>query len=112
MKAKEYYTKYGEQLVDPYPTVRHEALVSLMVDMADETKDIMEKRKIATTKAILALIEEMNSKWNALCNMMPTPVLRRNGYREFMYRQLAITKELADAIMGKCNREKGEANAE
>lgn len=96
MKAKEYYAKYGERLMNP--ETDKEALADLLTDFVDETTKIIKQRKVSTNKAVLAVIDELNNKWNALCEMFPTPTLIRNAYLTFWYPKLGITKEEADAI--------------
>lgn len=96
MKAKEYYSKYGERLMNPETDT--EALADLLTDFVDETIKVINQRKASTNKAVLAVIDEFNNKWNALCEMFPTPTLIRNGYLTFWYPKLGITKEEADAI--------------
>jgi hypothetical protein len=96
MKAKDYYAKYGEQLMKP--ETAEEAACSIIYDFVLESRDIMQRRKVNNDKSALAVIDELNKKWNALCEMFPTPVLNRNGFRAYMYGQLGVTKETADSI--------------
>lgn len=96
MKAKEYYAKYGELLINP--ETQDKALADLLMDFINETNKTMQQRKACTNKACLAVIDEFNTKWNALCEMFPTPVLVRNGYQAYWYPKLGITKEEADKI--------------
>ena len=96
MKAKEYYAKYGEKLM--HPETENEALADLLADFAQETADLMKQRKASHDKSVLAIIDELNNKWNALCNMFPVPTLVRNGYQYYWYKKLGITKEQADDI--------------
>ena len=96
MKAKEYYAKYGELLMNP--ETQDKALSDLLFDFIGETNEVMMKRKATSNKACLAVIDEFNSKWNALCEMFPTPTLIRNGYQAYWYPKLGITKEEADKI--------------
>lgn len=96
MKAKEYYTKYGEALINP--ETRDKALADLLMDFNAEADKTMKQRKACTDKAILAIIDELNTKWNALCEMFTIPALVRNGYQAYWYPRLGITKEEADKI--------------
>lgn len=96
MKAKEYYAKYGEKLM--HPETEDEALSDLMSDFVNETKTLIDQRKASHDKSVLAIIDEMNKKWNALCEMFPVPTLIRNGYQTYWYKKLGITKEQADKI--------------
>lgn len=96
MKAKEYYAKYGEQLMDP--KTDKEALANLMTDLVEEAHNLIKQRKVRSDKATLGIIDELNNKWNALCDMFPTPTLVRNAYQTYWYKELGITKEQADRI--------------
>ncbi len=96
MKAKEYYAKYGEQLMNP--ETENEALANLLSDLVHEAKTLMEQRKVRTDKSTLAIIDELNNKWNAISAMFPVPTLVRNGYLTYWYKKLGITKEDADKI--------------
>lgn len=89
MKAKDYYAKYGEQLVSADEKEREAAILAVMKSFADESKALMDARKPRTEKAILAIVEEINGRWNALCEMLPVPVLRRNGWKNYFMSQLA-----------------------
>ena len=96
MKAKEYYAKYAEKLMDPQTS--NAALTDLIKDFATEATEIMERRKVSSAKSTLVVIDELNEKWNSLCAMFPTEVLIRNGYRELWYRELGLTKSMADMV--------------
>lgn len=96
MKAKEYYAKYGERLMNP--ETEDEALADLLSDFVHEATDLMKQRKVSNDKSTLAIIDELNNKWNALCEMFPVPTLIRNGYQTYWYKKLGITKEDADKI--------------
>lgn len=89
MKAKDYYAKYGEQLVSADEKEREAAILAVMRCFADESKALMDARKPRTEKACMAIVEEINGRWNALCEMLPVPVLKRNGWKNFFLSQLA-----------------------
>ena len=80
MKAKEYFQKYGERLQNPETS--DVALNDLVKDLLDETKMLMDQRGVRTDKACMAVLNEMNDKWN-LVNMFPVEVLKRNGLRAY-----------------------------
>ena len=96
MKAKEYYAKYGERLMNP--DKQDEALTEFFMEFLEETDRVVEQRKARTNKALLAVIDEFNNKWNALCEMFPTTVLIRNGYQAYWYDKLGLIKETADMV--------------
>lgn len=81
MKAKDYFEKYGERLVSADQEVHMQATKELLLDLLDETDELFKKRKPMTEKATNAIINEVNDKWNALCDMLNPPVLKRNGWK-------------------------------
>lgn len=81
MKAIDYYEKYSTLLLDPATT--DTACTSLAMDFLAETQQIAETRGVKTVKALDGITNEMNAKWNKLADMLPVPVLKRNGWREF-----------------------------
>lgn len=87
MKAKDYYKKYGERLADPETT--NAAIVELIREFARESGELMDKRDVKSDKACMAVLNEMNDKWNALARMFPTEVLRRNGWRDYFMKCLS-----------------------
>ena len=98
MKAREYYAKYSEQLMSPDQQVCDAALQALIADFAREATDMMTRRKASSAKSTIAIIDELNDKWNSICDRFPHEVLIRNGYRDFWYQQLGITKSMADMV--------------
>ena len=50
MKAKDYYVKYGEQLVSADEKEREAAILAVMKSFADESKALMDARKPRTEK--------------------------------------------------------------
>lgn len=96
MKAKDYYAKYGERLMNPKTS--DEALDDIFADFNEEVTALMEQRKANSDKSVLAILDEMNKKWNALAEMFPVPTLIRNGYLAVWYGKLGITKEDEDKI--------------
>lgn len=83
MKAKDYYQKYSERLLNPESSTT--AITELIKDFAAETKQLMDNRKARTDKACTAIINEMNDKWNAIARMFPVEVLKYNGWRNYFW---------------------------
>lgn len=96
MKAKEYYAKYGEQLKDK--EARVEAMHSMTDDLVDEFFDLVKKRGVKTDRGVMACVNEINNKWNAIAAHFNPPVIRRNAFQERMFAVLGMTKEEADKI--------------
>lgn len=96
MKAKECYAKYGEQLKDK--DARVEAMHSMTDDLVDEFADLVKKRGVKTDRGVMACINEINNKWNAIAACFNPPVIRRNAFQDRMFAVLGMTKEEADRI--------------
>ena len=96
MKAKEYFEKYGESVwVDAHtsdtsidcPTNR------LFMDFVTETQEIIDKRKVRFDRGTMSVIEEQNTKWNALVNLFikkygATPIAR-DGFKTVIMKEIA-----------------------
>lgn len=95
MKAKDYYKKYAEQLMSPDTSIT--AVKELIVDFAKESRMLMDQRGVKTDKACMSVLKEMNDKWNALANMFPVEVLKRNGWREYFMMLLDESKKGGEA---------------
>lgn len=83
MKAKDYYKKYADRLIDPESSIT--AITELIRDFANETGQLMDCRGVKTDRACEAIINEMNDKWNALARMFPVEVLKQNGWRDYFW---------------------------
>ena len=93
MKAVEYIDKYKEGLESPEEEVRDKALNDLVLDMANEVKELMEVRHVHKTTSAVSIIKEQNQKWNAIASKIG--ILKHDGFKE-----LYITKipEIADLL--------------
>lgn len=77
MKAKEYYGNYRKRLLDAvedldykYLDIRmEEAALSLFYGMLNEAEDIIKNRHCQTLEAKLAVVNEMNVRWNCVRDM-------------------------------------------
>lgn len=88
MKAVEYYDKYAEDLCAPEVETGTLAIKLLLKDLQDEMLAKKEERHIASDRAIVSLIREMNTKWNAIVNLLikrkgRSPI-KRDGFWIFM----------------------------
>lgn len=81
MKAVEYYNKYHEAIMDPvenpqiYSTKdsidrQNKAIVDMLRELMTELIELRKSRNAVTNKAILAVIKEINDKWNRIIRMM------------------------------------------
>ena len=81
MKAKDYFKKYEARLVNT--DTAHDAACELIQEFAHECSEMMKTRNAKSEKAVRAIIEELNNKWNALAGMFDGEVLKRNGWRDY-----------------------------
>lgn len=108
MTAKEYYSRYETRLAAHYDEKgklvmddqedAHKAAQELLMAFMQETKHIIEKRKLRNDRSVMALVNEMNNKWNSLCACFNPPVLKKNTYRNVIYKMLGITSARADVV--------------
>ena len=70
MKAKEYYEKYKEGLASEDEKAVENTAYELLMEMSNECKIIMEQRKCFTDRAAVAVLKEMNGRWNAVVRFM------------------------------------------
>lgn len=91
MKAKEYY----EQIMAKNPQTADEmanAVGEVVEGLHQETKDMIEQRKIKRDDALRAVIREQNNKWNAIVGLFEkkqgiSPI-RRNAYLDAWVKQI------------------------
>lgn len=80
MKAKEYYSKYGEKIYKEAilfeesggEEVRSEgpsALSGMFCDFVKESRDIIMMRHSKKDEAAVAVLTEQNQKWNSICRL-------------------------------------------
>lgn len=94
MKAKEYFEKYEEKIRTAASDDRALYLISrsMLLEFREELRGMIEKRGITTNDGAVGAILEMNTKWNALGRRIEEkigiPMLKKNGFRNVMVRQL------------------------
>lgn len=94
MKAKDYYEKYGEAILNE--ALRDDGSIEHLTDLVGgflrETKDIIAIRRLKKDRSVVAVIKEQNEKWNALCAIfqkeLGQEVLRRNGFMAYMKQEI------------------------
>lgn len=66
MKAKEYIEKYGTKITDEAEAGNTESASKLISELFEEITAISNARNCKTTEAILAVVKEVNQKYNAI----------------------------------------------
>lgn len=92
MKAKEYFAKYEKGLVSESTDECSTAIAGLLTDMNAEVKKLMEVRHVKFDRGGIAVLKEMNEKWNAIVRLLEkkygaTPIIR-DGFRTFWVREM------------------------
>lgn len=82
MKAKEYYAKYVDRICsDDYYT----AINDMFKEMFVEVNDIANMRHARSDQAAISIIEEQNTKWNAVVSLVEKSgkpcMMKRNGFK-------------------------------
>jgi len=79
MKAKEYVAKYCKDAED----MGEEYALNVMARaLVDETKKLAESRRVSTDAGMVAVLNEMETKWHAICRLAPQ--FNHDGYRKFL----------------------------
>ena len=98
MKAKEYFEKYEERLHPADETALNKAAYSLLLEMVDESQNVLKSRNAKSTQALLGVLKEFNDKWNAVVAMDTKKCgfsnLRYNGFKLFWLNKLPELKYL------------------
>ena len=65
MKAREYFEKYFKDLEITLPNIV-ESSKQMLNDFNDELKHLMKQRNCKTDSAAIAVVKELNQKWNSV----------------------------------------------
>ena len=95
MKAREYFKKYDEAIVEEIRAHdgENKVLANLLTELLDEGLKICEQRKVVLDSSALSVMKEQNSKWNALCRLFEDKykqeVLKENGFIKWLNYEMA-----------------------
>jgi hypothetical protein len=96
MKAIDYYNRdHAALFASPDMEGGKNLAMKLVKEFMNETKELIDSRKVSTAKGLAAIVNEQNKKWNALCNLYKdnhgvSPIMK-NGYMRF-YELLMMKK--------------------
>ena len=98
MKAKDYFEKYREPLYQAADKeARGKIVTEIFIEMSAEGSQLGKTRNIQRQEALIAIIEEMNGKWNALVRLVEKEfgagVLVRDMFRKVWAEQLKEAPE-------------------
>lgn len=92
MKAKEYYAKYKERVASLDYNESIQAICEMIADLSAEAKATIDKRNVKTDCGCVAVLREMNDKYNAVCRMLEEeykdPILARDGFLIYWRKQI------------------------
>ena len=71
MKAKDYIEKYGASITAEAETGEAKTAVKLVSELFEEITTISNARNCKTTEAVLAVVKEVNQKYNAIQREIP-----------------------------------------
>ena len=98
MKAIEYYEQFGERVYqEAVKSSCNNALSDLVAAFVREMKELIDSRKVQSNRGTVAVIREMNEKWNALVAIFEkrkgdSPI-KRNGFRLYMELEIPALKD-------------------
>lgn len=99
MKAREYFDTYIDRIIAEAGTEKEQsgAFYELLWGFMAEAKEITKARHVQTDRAAMAILRELNQKWNALCNICVKvkgdSVLKRDGFKAFITKEIPETKD-------------------
>lgn len=97
MKAKEYFAKYDDAIWEEAhdPVMRTDGpMAQMFIDFSVEMKDLIEQRNIKSDRAVPALIEELNQKWNAVVGLFEKKYgmspIKRNAFSTVYRKEIGM----------------------
>lgn len=55
-------------------------------------------KELKNDRSVMALVNVMNNKWNSVAACFNPPVIRKNTYRNIVYKMLGIAPQRADIV--------------
>lgn len=92
MKAAEYYGKYKDAIISRDEHKSMEAVCAMVHEMCMETKELTKTRGVKRDSGAVAIIKEINQKYNTVYNMFmkefgASPIIR-DGFLEYWKREI------------------------
>lgn len=108
MKAKEYFAKYKDRIASKDDKESLQGVCDMVYEFCMESKALVAKRKVKTDCGCVAVLRELNDKYNAVCRMFEQeyggPIIRENGFMDYWRKQIPALdlrlsrKEKGDAV--------------
>ena len=84
MKARQYFEKYRQEMTCGDENRVQTAINKLVLELNDESKDMLKARNINTDRAAVSVLRELNDKYNAVVGLFEkhygASPLAHNGY--------------------------------
>lgn len=98
MKAKELYHKYKDEIMAEHIGASNKGIAKLFGELTHDLRVILDTRKPASVGGMLACIEEVNEKYNAVARKFEAdakwPALRYNGFRDYWLAEVPELKKV------------------
>lgn len=94
-KAKEYYEEIKPIVLTMDQEKVDNGIFDLLKSLMTEIGELKRVRNVRTDSGMLAIIEELNNKWNAIGNKFikdGLELLVKDGFKKYMYKELDIVK--------------------
>lgn len=92
MKAKDYVEKYGSTIIAEAETGDTKTASELISELFSEVTAISNARNCKTTEAILAVVKEINQKYNAIQRSIPC--LKPDAIKMIMFDRMPEIKPI------------------
>lgn len=100
MKAKEYFEKYNEKIMEESetPNMDHSngPAAQMYYDFVGELKELIRIRNVRYDRGAFSSIREINQKWNAVVNLFEQKYgrspIKRDGFEKQVNISIGITK--------------------
>lgn len=84
MKAKEYFTKYEQNIMSPDQATSNRAVSDMAADLVAEVQQLIKVRDPKKPSGLAGILREVNQKFNAIGRLFKEkygePVLAKDGF--------------------------------
>jgi hypothetical protein len=91
VKAKEYAEEFKKRVDIDNPNEEDlaKAMYWIMLEMSAEGQAIVESRKCYENSAVIAVLQEQDQKWKAVCRRMPG-ILSPDGFHKYFSDKIGV----------------------
>ncbi len=92
MKAKEYYAKYRDRIASKDDKESLQGVCDMLFELGLEAQELIAKRKVRSDCGAVAVLRELNDKYNAVCRMFErdygAPIIKQDGFMTYWRKQI------------------------